>query len=370
MNNIVAVRECDNYDFDLVYSCISEIYHNSGGPEVENKKVLLKPNVLSDNLPEKCITTHPVVFEAMIRYLQVRGAIVVAGDSPAIHSRNFRPVKSGFDEVCRRTGVTWLDFTSNPMEIRLKNGKIKVASAISDVDIIISLPKLKNHELVYFTGAVKNTMGLIPGFSKARQHAFYQNRESFSNFLVDLVETITPHYYLMDGIMGMEGPGPGQGDPYKTGVLIGSTNPVAVDIVASTIAGYDPLKIPTTRAALGRKTWLSSVDDIRIDGPSPKSLVKKDFKRIPITSDRNISLQFIRKRIPFLRKFDRRPVFLPSNCTGCRECIRICPSNALKMHTEFENRVILTDSKCIRCFCCSEVCKYHAIKIRVKLFGV
>jgi len=369
MNNIVAVRKCEEYDFNKIYSFISDIYDRCGGPDVRNRKVLVKPNVLSDDLPEKCISTHPVVFEAMVRFLQERGASVIAGDSPAVHLRGFKPVKSGLAEVCRRTGVEWIDFTSKPWEIKLRNGKIKVAAAACEADIIISLPKLKNHELVYFTGAVKNTLGLVPGFSKAKQHVLYQNRESFSRFLLDLSETITPQFYLMDGIMGMEGSGPGQGNPFRTGVLIGSTNPVAVDIAGSTIAGYDPIKIPTTRIALERQIWLKSVDAIEYDGPILSSLVKKDFKRIPLTPDRNISLQFIKKRIPFLRKFERRPVFIHNNCTGCRECIKICPQNAIGMHPEWQNRVILTDNKCIRCFCCSEVCKYHAVKIRIKVFG-
>jgi uncharacterized protein (DUF362 family)/Pyruvate/2-oxoacid:ferredoxin oxidoreductase delta subunit len=369
MNNVVAVRKCEEYDYEKVYRAVSEIYEACGGPDVSGSRVLLKPNVLTDEAPERCITTHPVVFEAMVRMLQQKGATVIAGDSPAVHLRGFRPVKSGLSEVCERTGIEWIDFTTKPAEIKLKNGKIKVASAAIDADIIISMPKFKNHELVYFTGAVKNTLGLVPGFTKAKQHALFQNRESFSRFLVDLSEAVTPQFFLIDGIMGMEGPGPGQGYPFRTGVLIGSTNPVALDIAASTVAGYDPLKIPTNRIALERQVWLKSAGEISYNGPLPESLVKKDFKRIPITPNRNVSWQFIKRRMPFLRRFDRRPDFIHSNCTGCRECIKICPENAIVMHPEWQNWVVLTDNKCIRCFCCSEVCKYHAVKIRVKVFG-
>ena len=75
------------------------------------------------------------------------------------------------------------------------------------------MPKFKNHELVYFTGAIKNTLGLVPGFSKAKQHALHQDRTGFGEFLVDLNEEVTPDYFFMDGITGMEGPGPGRGFP-------------------------------------------------------------------------------------------------------------------------------------------------------------
>lgn len=369
MNKIVAVRRCEEYDYQKIYDAISEIYDVCEGPELKDKKVLLKPNILLDDIPEKCISTHPVVLEAVIKFLKSRGATVVVGDSPAVHTRSFSPVKSGIIKVCEETGTSWVNFALNPSTLNLKNGKIRIASIINEVDLIISVPKFKNHELVYFTGAVKNTLGLVPGFSKARQHAVYQHRESFSRFLIELNEAVTPHFYLMDGVVGMEGRGPGQGTPVKTGVLIGSANPLALDIIASSIAGYDPLDIPTTRYGLSRGKWLGSVDDLIYDGPGIETLIKKDFKRIAISSFTNISLRFIKNRIYFLRRFDRRPEFIHSNCTGCRECISICPQNALTMHPQRKNYIVLSDRKCIRCFCCSEVCKFKAVKIRIKPFG-
>lgn len=369
MNNIVAVRKCKNYDFQEVYRHVSDIYQKCDGPDPKNKKILLKPNILSDDRPEKCISTHPVVFEAMIRFLQNKGANVVAGDSPGVHFRGFKPVKSELFQVCEKTGTDWIDFTVRPSEVKLRNGKIRIASVVNEVDLIISLPKLKNHELVYFTGAVKNNLGLVPGFTKSKQHLTHQNRQSFSRFLTDLTEAVTPHFYLMDGITGMEGHGPSQGTPYNLEVLIGSTNPLALDMTASAIAGYNPKDIPTNRIALARGLWLKSADEIIYDGPAINSLFRKDFKRIPVATGTNTSLEFLKSRIKFLRRFERRPVFLHNKCIGCNDCIEICPKNAIAMHPGKKNYVKLTDSKCIRCFCCSEVCKSNAVKIRIKLFG-
>lgn len=371
MNNKVAVRICSEYDKQVVFNHISDIYEYCEGPDVEGRKVLVKPNILTDSDPSKCVTTHPVVTEAVIRFLQSKGADVYAGDSPSIHLRGFKPVKSGLLEVCEKTGVPWIDFTKNPSEKRMpQGGKIKIASIVDKVDLIVSLPKLKNHELVYFTGAVKNTMGLIPAFTKAKQHALHQNRVSFSRFLIDLNEAVMPHFFIMDGIMGMEGAGPGQGTPVKTGVILGSSNPVAMDVIATSIAGYNPMDIPTTAIAIARRFCLNSIDGIDYDGPVLSTIIKKDFRRIPVTRDRNISFKFVSNRVKFLRKFERRPVFNHKNCTGCQECIRICPVNAITMHRVKKNHVVLTDSKCIRCYCCSEVCQYNAVKIRRKIFGV
>jgi uncharacterized protein (DUF362 family)/Pyruvate/2-oxoacid:ferredoxin oxidoreductase delta subunit len=370
MNNIIAVRSCTEYDLNMIYDLISEIYNKTGGPEVKGKKVLVKPNILTDNDPQKCISTHPIVLEAMIKFLQAEGAKVMVGDSPAVHTQKFRAEKSGIHTVCERTGVKWIDFMKNPTEKKLRKGKIKIASIVDEVDFIISMPKFKNHELVYFTGAIKNTLGLVPGFSKAKQHALHQDRARFGEFLVDLTEAVLPDYFLMDAVMGMEGPGPGNGIPVRIGLLLGSTNPLILDMTASRIAGYEPIVVPTSKSAFFRKKWLQSEDNIIYDGPEITSIIKRDFKKIPITGNRNIALQFILKRITPLRKLERRPVFIHESCTGCLKCIKICPVNAIEMHPSKENWVVLTDRKCIRCFCCSEVCTDNAVEIKRKVFGL
>ncbi|HUX59115.1 MAG TPA: DUF362 domain-containing protein [Bacteroidales bacterium] len=370
MNSKISVRKCKEYDLHEVYALISDIYIMSEGPDVQGKRVLVKPNILTDDDPAKCISTHPVVVEAMIRYLQTNGATVLVGDSPAVHTKMFKGEKSGIYKVCETTGAEWVDFMANPVEIKLGKGKVRIAAVADQVDLIISLPKFKNHELVYFTGAIKNTLGLVPGFSKAKQHALHQDRNGFGEFLVDLNEVVTPDYFLMDGIMGMEGPGPGRGLPTEIGLLMGSTNPLVLDIIASHIAGYDPIVIPTTKTALFRKKWLLSQEEIIYDGPDITTIIKEGFKKIPISGSNNIALQFIMRRIKFLKKLERRPVFIHDNCTGCQKCVNICPVQAILPSPSDKTHIILTDSKCIRCFCCSEVCTDDAVVIRRKLFGV
>ncbi len=370
MNNKIAIRKCSEYDLNAIIDIISEIYQNTDGPDVKGKKVLVKPNILTDDDPSKCISTHPVVVEAMVRFLQSNGATVVIGDSPAVHTAKFRGEKSGIYKICESTGAEWIDFMSNPIEKILRKGKIKVAAITEKVDLIVSIPKFKNHELVYFTGAIKNSLGMVPGFSKAKQHALHQDRSRFGEFLVDLNEAVTPDYFLMDAIMGMEGPGPGRGWPVGIGLLIGSTNPLVLDMIASRVAGYEPLIIPTSRAAFFRKKWLQSEDEIIYDGPELKSIIKKGFTKVPISTTNNIALKFVLTRIKFLKKLERRPVFIHESCTGCQKCVNICPVNAISPLPSKKTHIVLTDSKCIRCFCCSEVCTDNAVVIKRKVFGV
>jgi uncharacterized protein (DUF362 family)/Pyruvate/2-oxoacid:ferredoxin oxidoreductase delta subunit len=303
--------------------------------------------------------------------MQSKGATVFVGDSPAVHRKGFRAEKSGITKVCEMTGAAWVDFMTNVVEKKINKRNIRIAGIVDEVDLIISLPKLKTHELMYFTGAIKNTLGLVPGFSKAMQHGLYRDRNGFGEFLVDLCEAITPDYFFMDGIMGMEGPGPGtKGIPVATGVLLGSTNPLALDIIASSIAGYNPIVIPTTKTAYFRKRWLQSEAEIAYDGPEIKSIIYPGFRTIPVSGNSSSGLRFILGRTKLVRKLERRPVFVHETCTGCRKCVDICPSDAIQPLYSDIKHIVLTDSKCIRCFCCAEACTDSAVDVRVKMFGV
>ena len=371
MNNKVAIRKCAEYDAQKIFDIIAEIYKTTGGPDVKGKKVLVKPNILGDNDPSKCVSTHPAVVEAMIKYLQSNGAEVFVGDSPAIHTARFKADKCGIYHVCETTGAKWVNFNENSVEKNIDGSNIKIASIVDEVDLIISLPKFKNHELMYFTGALKNTYGLIPGFAKAFQHGIYTDTNSFGKLIVELNKVITPHYFFLDAIMGMEGQGPGvHGTPVDIGVLIGSTNPLALDIMACKIAGYKSETLPVNKIALSEKQWLQSAEEIEYDGPALETIKKEGFKKIPVSTSRNIAMQFIMGRIRFLRKLERRPVFIYDKCSGCLKCVKICPVRAIQSSASDSKRIKLTDKKCIRCFCCAEVCQDNAINIKVKIFGV
>ena len=366
MNTCVCCHSCSEYDIDKLLPIFDEIYTRSQGPELEGKKVLVKPNILLDEIPEKAITTHPVFVEAVIRFLQSRhvGKIYV-GDSPGYHSPSFKPHKSGIIEVCEKTGAEWVYFGKNTTSLSLPSGKTPVAGIVNEVDYFFSLPKLKTHELMGFTGAIKNSFGLIPHLHKTKQHAFHRNSRSMASFLIDLNEIITPDFIFMDAIWAMEGSGPGNGERYPLHLVLGSSNPLALDIIATKIIGYTPLEIETSSEGLMRKKWLSSIDEIVLQGSDMEQIIRTDFKLIPKISLWKMLLNIVLKRIPFLRnKLKRKPVFCKNRCTGCQVCIRICSVQAIRISPKNPQRVILDSKKCISCFCCHEICQSNAIEIK------
>ena len=368
MEPVVAIRSCSGYIPGEVAKHIAWLYEEGSGPDPAGKKVLVKPNILSDDEPGKAMTTHPVVVEAVIRYLQSRGATVFAGDSPTIDNARFTGEKSGIRQVVKKCNATWVRFNEDAITRKAGSSDIKITSQITKVDLIISVSKLKNHELMILSGAMKNIFGFVPGFNKALQHVNFPNRYKFARFFVDLEEAVRPHFHIMDGIVAMEGPGPGNGYPKKVNVLLASSNPVALDIVASRIVGYDPLDIPTNRIALERGSLLGRIEDIVIKGPDPESIAVKDFRRIYKGGEAGILLRHLKKKIPLLRRLDKRPVFNRNLCIGCSKCIDICPLKILYFDTKKKNTVLINDAKCIRCFCCSEVCREGAIENKIKIF--
>jgi ferredoxin len=215
-----------------------------------------------------------------------------------------------------------------------------------------------------YTGAIKNTFGLIPNIHKTKQHAFHRSSRSMASFLVDLNESVTPDFIFMDAIIAMEGPGPGNGHPFPLQLLLGSTNPLALDIIATKIIGYDPLYIETNTEGLKRKKWLSAIEEIVVQGNNVEQSIRNDFKKKKKESLWKMSFGILLRRIPLLRRLERRPVFSKSRCVGCKACVNICSVQAIYVSPKNPKKIILINKKCIHCFCCHEVCPHNAIEIR------
>jgi uncharacterized protein (DUF362 family)/NAD-dependent dihydropyrimidine dehydrogenase PreA subunit len=368
MGSTVGVQRCFDYNPEEMAEHIAWLYTESNGPDPAGKKILLKPNILSDDEPNRATTTHPAVVEAVINYLQSRGGTVLVGDSPTFDTRKFTGENCGIRQVVSKCGATWVRFNEDFVIRKVGAAEIKVTSLITQVDIIISLSKLKNHELMILSGAIKNIFGFVPGFNKAMQHVRFPDRYKFGEFFVDLEEAIKPHFHIMDGIVAMEGPGPGNGYPKKVNVLLASVNPLALDIVASRILGYNPLDIPTNKIALARGILLKSADDIIVKGADPESIIVRDFKRINRGGATGIIFKYFKKKTPVLRRLIKRPVFDSKLCIGCSKCIDICPVKILHYDNKKKNKVLVNEAKCIHCYCCQEVCREGAIEIKRKIF--
>jgi len=367
----VAIERCSAYEPDKLDAALKKTAQASDFPNVTGKTVLLKPNIVMDSAPEKAVTTHHVFLEAVIRLVKERGAShVLVGDSPGIQGPNFTASGCGIGEAAKRCGAEWIDFTRGTIDLKCPEGKIQksftVSKVLQSVDLVISLPKLKNHQLMYYTGAMKNLFGLVPSIKKSAFHVRYPSRESFASMIVDLNVAVKPAYAFMDAVVAMEGPGPSAGTPKKVGLVLASSNLLAMDIAASAIVGYPPQLIPVTREALARKIWLNDFSEIEYPLLKPEEVTVQDFVRIPFKKTGNQLLDFITPR-PLKRLIASKnpiPVIDHNACVCCADCVKICASNAIKQAEQNGTmRILIDKNKCIRCYCCHEVCSEKAIKI-------
>ena len=371
----ISLTHCPTYDLPEVEAALRRLLEPLGGigAFVEpDQRVLLKPNLLIPVRPERAITTHPAVVEAMIRLVREAGGKPLIADSPGgpLHNqpgmrRLYRD--TGMKEVAERTGVP-LRYDGTAIQVPTPDGlllkRLDLLKVWQEADVIIALPKLKTHGLTTITGATKILFGLVPGLTKSGYHSKLADLDRFCDMLLDIVACVWPALFVMDGVLGMEGNGPSlQGNPRHIGVLLASQDAVAMDAVVCQIIGLDPDRLPLFRAAERRGWWPV---EVTVAGTPVAEVSVPDF-RLPDTTQAAtrpagrgwLSQLATRALVP-------RPVPQRELCTACRTCVRICPRQAI---TIVDQLAVVDDERCIRCYCCHEVCPEAAIDLEFSRLG-
>jgi uncharacterized protein (DUF362 family)/ferredoxin len=371
----VAAIRCDTYNNDQVLKAIKTGIDLLGGISVFAKpgeRIVMKPNILIGTDPDKGVTTHPAVFRAVGKLLKDAGASVYYGDSPSFGKSEPNLRRSGLKQVGDELEFALADFDSGrPISHKgaLLVKKFIVANGVLDSDGLVSLPKLKTHGLVRFTGAVKNQFGCVPGLLKSQYHVKLPDPYDFATMLVDLNTLIKPRLYVMDGIMAMEGNGPRSGKLKQLSVLLLSMDPIALDAIACRIIDLDPEIVPTSKP--GERSGLGTYhsENIELVGESIESFIDSSFevnRTAPVSSSGSRFRTFIKNRIT------ERPVIDKTKCTLCDICIRMCPvePKAVDWYKGDRSKPPKHDyGRCIRCYCCQETCPEGAIFIDSPLLG-
>ena len=369
----VAVVRCDGYapaDVDAAVRRAIDLIGGAGRFVAPQDTVLLKPNLLQGQAPERCVTTHPAVVAAVARLLIEHGCRVVIADSPGagiIYSEpNLRRAyaRSGIAAAAEEAGAA-LNYDTGSRIIPFPEGEVMkqfpIITPAADADAIVVVSKAKTHMWTRMTAAAKNLFGLIPGLEKPVFHFRFQDEYAFGSMLVDLNECMRPRLQVVDAVMGMEGDGPQAGSPRKIGVILAGSDYAAVDTVLARLIGMDPLEIGTTRSAAAR--GLFDLSAVRTVGDDPAKFVVPDFLK-PSTYSGGRAGPWRRVVLAVVRRFGRvyapRPGVVAGACIGCGKCERICPMHAVTLR---EGKATIDLSLCIRCYCCHEICTEHAIAL-------
>lgn len=363
----VSIVHCD--DYANVKEAIASSLELIGGLDNivhPGDRVLLKVNLLSARPPEDAVTTHPSVVSVVIELVQDAGGIPIVGDGAGmVHPGATAEALevSGIKRVAEELGVEVANFdVCGYQKVDIQDGKqldtIYVAKPVLDADVIITLPKLKTHELTLFTGAIKNMFGTVPAKIRKKAHALGKNNV-FSQAVVDIFSVCPPALAILDGVVGMEGSGPSRGNPVDVGVIMASENCVALDMIASRLIGFDPNDIVTTTDAASRGWGPATPEEIMLLG-DPIDKVRVEFERPGQAPYAALPAFLIR----YLGRFySMKPRIDQDKCQECGACIENCPTAAI----ELPYPVKIDDAKCVQCYTCFELCPHNSIFIKKSL---
>jgi uncharacterized protein (DUF362 family) len=265
-NPRVILRSCSEYDLNSISGIIKESVADLNIKIAG--KIFIKPNIVSAN--KKYIHhsyTNPKVVEGMILALRELGnRDITVGESGGygIPSRLFFK-ESGYVDLAEKAGFKLVDINEHPfVKIQLNKGvchkEIMLSRFINEADFKIWMPKLKYHIFASITNTLKLNIGILYHKERMLYHDY-----RIHDKIVDLLEAGYPDLIVSDAINITYG---FESAPYpaRLGALIISDNPLATDVIAAYIMGYDPDKIKHLSIAAKRGYGSLRLEDIILSG--------------------------------------------------------------------------------------------------------
>ena len=263
----VTLTRCSDYNRPRIAEAIARQFQLLGGLDKFVRRgdtVLLKPNFIAPRSHRHATQTHPAVIIEMVRLLKDFGARPFVGDSPA-WGNVFACVKAlKLEEPLKQLSVPVVQL-DKPTSCRIgaKSIKVGISSIALRADKIINLPKLKTHQQLVATFAVKNMFGCVSGKRKALWH-FRKGGDidDFCEFLIELFRFLNPTLTIIDGVVAMDGPGPIRGRTRPLGWIISGTDPFACEIICSKLVDIKPENLPIMKTAtqMGLASFNQEID--------------------------------------------------------------------------------------------------------------
>jgi len=241
---------------DEIKSSLLKLIHDLGGLEAFITKgdiVVVKPNVVADHglrngLYQGGVVTDLGLLRALIEILLTRAGRVIVAEGSSINRAETTKLFAhyGYDRLVEIDPhrVSLVDLNRDKLVRKsVPGGKRmlfrEIPVTLEEADTIINLPVMKTHFAALVSLSIKNLQGAIPPLEKYMSHYFglWQN-------LVNIHHLVKPKLHIVDGLAAQEGFGPVYGSSKTTNLIIGGTNPVAVDAVTTRIMDLDPAFSP------------------------------------------------------------------------------------------------------------------------------
>lgn len=240
---------------------LMNVIHSLGGMEKFVKKgqnVVIKPNVVADHGFTKGVYHGGVVTDVGLVRALIEILLPIAGKVTVAEGASMNRAETeklfamyGYDQLVKidpkRIALVDLN-TDSLIRKTVPNGKRmlsrEVPVTMAQADVVINLPVMKTHFAALASLSIKNLQGAMPPLEKYMSHFFglWQN-------LVNIHHLVKSTLVIVDALTAQEGFGPVWGPPKTMNLLIGGTNPTAVDATAMRIMGFDPVLSPPVMLA-------------------------------------------------------------------------------------------------------------------------
>ena len=352
-------------------------------PPNHDARIVIKPNLNNDlvALTGNCADLR--VIAALIEALHRRGysdITVADGSNVGIERRNISSFKRlRIDKLAARYGARTVDLNRDEgRRIVLHAGaEPLVAKTVLDADFLISVPKIKTHAEAGLSCAMKNWVGICVGQDKRHMH------HDLGRNIFALSEVVQPDLILVDGLVAMEGNGPGDGEPVRLGRLLMADDPFLNDVVAARLVGIAPRTVPYLQHALDAgvvdQALLSQVERevavvVAIQPAPPRSRLAElsesrhltwlktavqPLVALPAVSELAYKARIIQDVYSLEDDTLRLVARAADTCGDCRKCEDVCPTG-LKLE-DIGVKLELPD--CVQCLYCWWVCPKQALTL-------
>lgn len=264
-------------DYDLVAvkggepgAMFDRAIQSMGGMEKyvkRGQKVVIKPNMGWDALPERAANTNPQLVGRIVEHCLSAGAKDVYVFDHTINEWTRCYKNSGIEKAAKDAGGTIVAGNSQGRyhEIEIPNGKVlkkaHVHELILESDVFINVPILKHHGGAGLCVSMKNLMGAV--WDRRYWHA-----NGLHQCIADFTSAIKPDLNVIDGykVMMKNGPrGVSVADVETRKFQILSSDMVAADVAATKFLAKNPEQIGHIRIAAEMDLGENDLSKLNID---------------------------------------------------------------------------------------------------------
>ncbi|MEO1351451.1 MAG: DUF362 domain-containing protein [Cyanobacteria bacterium J06635_15] len=231
-------------------------------PSFNGKRVFIKPNYnTGDPAPA---ATDPTVLENLVQEIQGDGASqITVGDRSGMANTRSAMTQMQVFSLADRYGFTPLVFDELdrngwqyfPGEGTNWSRGFAIAQPVLAADAIVSACCLKTHRFGgHFTLSLKNTIGMVARQVPGDSHDYMRELHRSANqrlMIAEVNQTYRPSLIIIDGVDAFVGGGPEQGRRVRAGVMLASTDRIAIDAVGIAILRM----LGTTREVSNGSIW-------------------------------------------------------------------------------------------------------------------